>query len=355
MSEQTGIENTELYKLVRRNQEVADEELESAGEGYAFPVAEKVRKMEDEMIPTGIEGIELSKQELFKVCLRSLKTAWEQAIRPRVKEIRARAVDKLKAGTDFWTEADTGSEEIIKRNFLEVFGAESIRIFGEEANKYLGNINSKVGIRIDPIDGTVSFKFSKNADWGIMIGIYTGTPENEKQIMSATYFPEREMFMYYVDGVGVFTTSLAESSYVSIEEVGTKEYGPVPAQDELKDVIVTHWKHTDFEQRGNIKEIEHELARSQARIRSADSACADVLEALQSNGKRILLVDGDYTQVDFIPHPALEKLGYRIYDWQGNERRFDDVGISNEKLVIVPPGKAGEKVLDVVKQFSRKF
>lgn len=346
--------STELFNTVQKAKEVSDEMLESAGQGFAFPVHEKVRNLPDEKIFRSDEDEKgISKKDLFKVTLRALKDAWEIAIRPRVTEIREKKVDKFKVGADFFTEADTKSEEVIKQNFIQAFGSDSIRIFGEEANKYLGNMDSNIGVRIDPIDGTESFKFSKNQDWGIMVGIYIGKPEDEKQIMSAVFFPERNIIMYQIDGAGVFTTTLGEGPMSAVEDVGSKEYGAIPPRDEISDLITTYWKHSDYQQRGNILEIEDRLAGMKARNRSTDSPSADVLEALQSNGKRAMIIDGDYSQVDFIALAMLGKLGYRIFDWHGQEQKFDDVNLNNKKLIVVPPGKAGELIVKTIMNYGK--
>lgn len=351
-TEANNIEQASLYQTAAQADKHSRDILESTGQGFAFPVAEKVRNMsDDEKVHTSEEDKEgIAKKELLKASLKALSLAWEQAIKPLISKVRAKEVETLKHGTDFFTEADTKSEEIIRNYFVEQFGEQSLRIFGEEANRYSGNEKSRIGVRIDPIDGTESFKFSKDADWGIMIGVYEGTPENDHQIISAVYFPERQQLLYSVDGVGVFGTNMNEGKELQLDKVGTKEYTTVPDRDDVKDIITSQWKHTDASQRGNNTAIENALVDKKARIRSTDSSCGEVLEALESNGKRAIILDGDFNQVDFIPFTMLEKVGYKIYDWQGNEKRADDPELTNQKLVVVPPGKAGQEILETIKQ-----
>ncbi len=342
---------SDLMSTISKSESHSRDLLESTGQGFAYPVAEKIRQMpdEDKVFRNEEDKEGLGKKELLKATLRSLSLAWEQ-IKPLIGDIRNKDVDHLKAGTDFFTEADTKSEEVIRDYFIEKFGEQSLRIFGEEANRYMGNEQSQIGVRIDPIDGTESFKFSKDADWGIMIGVYVGTPESEKQIISAVYFPERQQLLYSVDNVGVFGTNMNEGAELQLDKVGTKEYHRVPDRDDVKELITSHWKHTDATQRGNNNAIEAILVEKKARMRSTDSSCAEVLEALESNGKRAIILDGDFNQVDFIPFAMLEKVGYKIYDWEGNEKRADDAGLTNKKLVVVPPGKAGREIVESIKK-----
>lgn len=345
-----SLERTGLYKTIKQNETYSRDLLESAGQGFAFPVHEKIRGITDERVYRDQNDKEgLSKRELLKACLQALSLAWERAIKPRINEIRVKNIDHLKAGTDFFTDADTESERIIRDHFIQQFGEQSLRIFGEEANRYLGNEQSQVGVRIDPIDGTESFKFSKDADWGIMVGVYIGSAESEHQIISAVYFPERQTVLYGVEDVGVFRTNLAEGPETQIDKIGTKEYQKMPDRDDLRSIITTHWKHTDQSQRGKIDRIEKGLTKAKARVRSVDSACAEVLEALESDGKRAMIIDGDFNQVDFIPYSMLEKVGYKIYDWTGKEHQAENPELSNKKVVVVPPGKAGREILGIIK------
>lgn len=347
MSEKNGA-RTELHNLVDKSVELGEDQMESIKEDYVFPMPKKIRDMEDEKLDTGTQM--LSKAELFKVSLRAVKNAWEQAIRPRILQIRETKVDKLKMGNDFFTEADTQSQEVIKQEFAKAFG-DSLRIFAEEDNKYVGNVDSSVGLRIDPIDGTESFKFNKSSDWGVMVGVYTGPAENEHQVMSVVYFPERDYIMYEVEGVGAFTTNLSTDERVTIDNMGTREYGNFPERNDLSDIIISIWKHSDFKQRHpDIQGVEQRLAQKKARIRTTGATCADVLEALLTNGQRAMIIDADFNEVDFIPFPILEKRGYKIYDWHGNERKADDPKIAWTRLIVVPPGEAGKVILEEVKK-----
>lgn len=315
--------------------------FEDMGIGFAFPVHEKIKKMDpDERIkvsPDDKAGI--GKLDLVEVAFKSLKDAWEQEIEPRIEKVRSKPPEHLKDGTDFFTEADTASEEVIRELFFKKFGKENLRIFGEEANKYLGNEKSRIGIRIDPIDGTESMKFGK-PDWGIMVGIYEGVPKNERQIAGVVYYPERKMLAYSVENVGVFVTDLESSE--------TKEIEQVEPQDDLGNMIIQIWEHSDIKQRGNIPEIKSALENKGARIRSSASSCADVLEALLTNGQRAMIIDSDYSEVDYIPYSFLEKVGYTLYDWEGNELRADDVKLKNKKIVVIPPGKTGKEILETI-------
>jgi len=339
-----GSENN-LYQLVEGAQKSSEATLESIGKGFAFPVAEEVLNATDRDIRISEDGESISRNEIFKVALHALNQAWENAIKPRIEKIRNETIesDKLKSGVDFFTEADVESEKIMREIFFEQFGENSLRIFGEEENGYLGNEKSSISIRIDPIDGTESMKFGKQ-DWGVMVGIYEDGEDSEKQIASAVYYPEKEALVYGMEDAGVFITDLASAE--------TKKIEPIKNKDEIGDVITQVWRHSDVEQRGDITAIENSVSNEGGRIRSTTSACTDVLEALSTKGARIMIIDGDFNQVDFIPHPLLTQLGYRIYDWDGTEYDPDDVSLVNKKLVIVPPGNAGELVREIIKESS---
>lgn len=338
-----------IFETVARAEKTSRDLLESVGKGFAFPVPEKIRNIsEDEKIQIDESGKEIGKVELLKTSFKALKDAWEKAIEPRIDEIRTRAVGKeqQKGGTDFFTEADLASEETIRGSFFEKFGEDSIRVFGEERNAYLGNLNSKIGIRIDPIDGTESMKYGKTQDWSIMVGVYEGTPEQEKQVIGAMYFPERSTLLYQVAGVeGVFVSN--------IETGETREISTLENQDDLFEIITSYWKHTNLQKTGKISEIESSLRKAGARLRSTNSASADVLEALTTGGKRAIVMDGDITTVDYIAYSLLQKMGYKLFDWNGNELSADQTDVSDKKVVFVPPGKAGEEILNKIKEATK--
>ena len=338
-----------IFETVARAEKTSRDLLESVGKGFAFPVPEKIRDIsEDEKIQVDESGKEIKKTELLKTTLQALKNSWEQAIEPKIDEIRKQSVkkDEQKGGTDFFTEADLASEETIRNAFFEKFGEDSIRVFGEERNEYLGNQKSRVGVRIDPIDGTESMKFGKTQDWSIMVGVYEGTSENERQIIGAMYFPERSTLLYQVDGVvGVFV--------VNIETGETKEISALDNQDDLSEIITSYWKHANLQKTGRISEIESALRNSGARLRSTNSASADVLEALTTGGKRAIVMDGDITTVDYIAYSLLQKMGYRLFDWKGNELNADQSDLTDRKVVFVPPGKAGEEIVKNIIEVSK--
>ena len=338
-----------IFETVARAEKTSRDLLESVGKGFAFPVPEKIRNIsENEKIQFDESGGEIKKTELLKTTLQALKNSWEQAIEPRIDDIRKQSVRKeeQKGGTDFFTEADLASEDAIRSAFFQKFGEDSIRVFGEEKNEYLGNQKSRVGVRIDPIDGTESMKFGKTQDWSIMVGVYEGTAENEKQIIGAMYFPERSTLLYQVDGVdGVFVAN--------IETGETKEISALENQDNMSEIIISYWKHTNLQKTGRISEIESALRNSGARLRSTNSASADVLEALTTGGKRAIVMDGDIATVDYIAYSLLQKMGYRLFDWEGNELSADQSDLTDKKVVFVPPGKAGEEILKKIVESSK--
>ena len=337
----------EIRRTAERAVASSDDVLESQGKGFAFPVPKEIRDLNPaETIDAG-EGIEpISKEKLFQVTLESMRQAWELEIKPRLPGIRNTPPDSMKKGSDFFTEADTSSESRIKGLFMESFGENNIRVFGEEADKYLGNLASRIGVRIDPVDGTESMKFAK-PDWGIMVGVYSGVPENEEQVLGAVLFPERNVLMYQVKGVGVFIEDLELSETRKIEHV-------LP-QDSLGNLIIQIWEHTKVAERGRTLAIRKKLDAQSARIRSSASSCGDVLEALTTQGNRAFIIDGDFNQVDFIPYAFLETVGYKLYKWDGTLVHADDTNLPNQKLVVVPPGQAGKDIRQIIKDiYSRK-
>src|SRR3989338_9330556 len=122
-----------IFETVARAEKTSRDLLESVGKGFAFSVPEKIRDIsEDEKIQVDESGKEIKKTELLKTTLQALKNSWEQAIEPKIDEIRKQSVkkDEQKGGTDFFTEADLASEETIRNAFFEKFGEDSIRVFG---------------------------------------------------------------------------------------------------------------------------------------------------------------------------------------------------------------------------------
>ncbi len=319
---------------------------------FAKPIKFFDRVMDYMVIPTtgwktDFAGIPTS--ELLRAMIRSLQTAWER-IYQILEGVRDESLGKIefKSGADFFTIADTTSERIIKDVFLCSFHTKDIRIFGEEANCYLGNEKALVGIRIDPIDGTRAMKFSR-FKWGILVGVYHGTPEKEAQIMSACFFPEliHRPLMIYLQGEGTFVMRMDKTGYRLPMKVAQSS-----RQNDLGNIVVTFWKHTDFSQRGRVNQIEDEIAKANGHPLSTDSGAVDVLEACLTGGQRAMIIDGDYSLVDFIPHPAITSLGYQIYKWDGTLMRPEDPALVNAKLAIVPPGQAGEQILEIVSRYA---
>jgi fructose-1,6-bisphosphatase/inositol monophosphatase family enzyme len=327
-----------IFNTVARMEKISNDLIESAGKGFAFPVAEKIRNISEN---------EISKIELLKTSLKAIKDAWENNIEPRIDAIRESAVakDQQKDGNDFFTQADIASEDSIRGIFFEKYGEDNIRVFGEESGSYLGNLNSTIGIRIDPIDGTESMKYGKTQDWSIMVGVYEGTPEQEKQIIGTIYFPERSILLYQVTSVeGVFV--------LNTETGETKEISELKNQDNLSEIIISYCKHTNLQKTGKISEIESSLRQAGARLRSTNSVSADVLEALTTGGKRAMIMDGDLTTVDYIAYAFLQKMGYKLFDWNGSEMNTDQSDLSEKKIVLVPPGKAGEVIINTIRTIS---
>ncbi len=324
-----------LSKTVEVVQRQTDTLLESSRERFVFPVHEKIYAMQDRTV----EGI--SEKELMKTMFSSMKDAWETAVEPKIGAIRNGAVGTIKGGTDFFTEADTASEKIIIQAFENAF-PHTLQFFGEEANTYTGNTDAPLTIRIDPIDGTESMKFGKQ-NWGIMAGIYIGPHESAQQVMAAAYYPELHTVLYCVNGVGTFVSDTDSGD--------VKEISPVESQNNLGNVIVSYYRHSKKEERGANEKIIEALDQEGARIRSVDSTCTDVLEALMTRGQRIIIYDGDMSQVDYIPFTMLMKAGYKIYPWLTDEEiSSEDPELKNKKVVIVPPGRAGEHVREILKR-----
>lgn len=324
----------------------SNDAIESARLGFAFPVHEKIRNLGNKTI-RAFEGKELSRLELMKTMLTSVDRAWREAIQPRIGGIRTRGVanESIKHGTDLFTEADVLSEELIRDAFVAEFGEENLRIFGEEAAKYFGNIESNVGIRIDPVDGTEAMKFGK-PDWGIMAGVYEGTPENEREVAGVVYMPERHSLITYEEDAGVFVT---DTNTGEVQEIK-----PFREQNKLGDILINVWRHTELKQRGRIYPIENALSKAKGRVKSVAGNCNDVLDALLTGGARAMVIDGDYNEVDFICNRFLEKLGYSLYMWNGVLVRADDASLSNRKLVIIPPGQAGKEIIEITKRFAKR-
>jgi fructose-1,6-bisphosphatase/inositol monophosphatase family enzyme len=331
----------DLVRTATAAQDASDNMLDSAGQGFAFPVHEKVRTAADDRVMTTPEDTEgISKKELLRAALSSTKKAWEEAIAPRIGDIRNKGIGTLKGGTDFFTEADTESEKVIVEEFNNAFPGK-LQFFGEEANAYTGNLSSNITVRIDPIDGTEAFKFGKQ-DWGIMVGVYEGPHEKSEQIATGIYFPEMNTTMYYLRGVGVMISDL--------ESGESKEIGRVRDQDEITNVLISYYRHSKREERGENEGILRALDQEGARVKFNDSTCGDVLESLMTGGQRIIIYDGDMNKVDYIPFKMLQEVGYKIFPWEGGEEiPPEDPNLQNKKVVIVPPGKAGERVRELIR------
>jgi len=331
----------ELLETVRAAQEGTANILGSMGEGFVFPVHEKVRNLEETPLALRPHSPEhTTRKELLRLSIRGLEEAWRIAIQPHIGTIRTSDIKRRKVGIDFFTEADTRSEGVIKDIFTQRFG-DNVRIFGEESGIYLGDLNVRIGLRIDPVDGTESMKFGK-PDWGIMVGAYEGTPEHERQICGVVYYPEHNTLAYSVDSAGVFISD--------VETGETRQIPHVPEQNSFDNVIIQMSEHKDPARRPVFAFVMTELAGKGARIRITSSACTDVLEALLTHGKRAMVIDGDYVRVDFIPYAFLEHLGYRIYEWGGALRQADDPAIADQQLIVVPPGEVGREILEITKR-----
>ncbi len=280
-------------------------------------------------------------QRLLSTFFRASEKAWEEAIQPRMEAIRKGAVDRKSekgGGTDFFTEADVESEKIISEELFTEFGTEAIRIFGEETNAYAGNLDAPISIRIDPIDGTEAFKFGKPT-WSIMVGAYTGRGENEQQIAASIFFPEYyNEAIFFAEEAGVFIGSNTTGN--------VKEIAPTEVQDNLGNIIVAYYRHSNLHKRGNIDTIIKNLELNGARVKSTTPA--EVKEALETAGKRALVIDGDFNEVDFISFSLLVRQGYALYGWDGAPLNVDDASLADRKIVLVPPGKAGEKIREIV-------
>lgn len=342
-----SIESTGLFKSVKIAERQSEDITRSIAKGFAFPVPKEVCDLPDTSRVRIHEGGEetIAKKELMKAVLIAIHRAWETAIKPIIGDVRKQMLERasIKSGTDFFTVADTSSEHLIREYLFDQFGRENLRIFGEEANTYLGNTESRIGIRIDPIDGTESMKFGKTQDWSIMVGVYEGDLEHERQVMGAFYFPERNAIVYQIDELpGV---------YISIPDSGqVYKFESLTPQEDLGNLIIAYWKHTDPKRKGAIDEVENALREHGARLRSTNSASADVLEAIQTQGQRAIVMDGDITTVDYIAYTFLQKLGYELYDWNGNRLDADQTDLTDKKIVLVPPGGAGRKIVDIVVQ-----
>ena len=336
-----------IFHTINQAERSSRDTLESIGQRFAFPVHEKIRNMsEDETLEVSAENQDkISKKDLVRVTLQSLRTAWEKTIELQINEIRQKAIDKseLKQGTDFATKVDIEGENTIKEIFINAF-QDQLNIAGEEHEAHQGKVGSDITVRIDPIDGTESMKFGK-PDWGIMVGIYKGQPANEQQIASAVFYPERKKILLNVEGQGIFTTDLETNI--------AQEIKPVQEQNELTEMIVQFYEN--IEERPNdqtFADLKGQLTTRQARLRSSPASCIDVLEAIETNGKRAMIINGGYKTVDFIPHAGLEKLGYKLYNWQGQELKADSQELTDQRIIIVPPGKAGQDIIEMCKNIQ---
>lgn len=304
----------------------------------SFQLPKKVAAIKDVLVID--EAHSVNTLELLRVLFSASERAWIESIQPRMDKVRHEKIskDSMKLGTDFFTEADTESEETIKKAITEKFGTEAFRIFGEEKNAYTGNLESNLTVRIDPIDGTSNFKFGR-PNWSIMVGVYTGRNKEEHQALSVTYYPEYfNEIVYFIDGVGVFIANLTTGKTVEVTHLDN--------QDSFNDILIVVHKHTDLSQRGNIDGIIKKFEEKGTRVKTTSPT--EAKEALQTGGKRAFLIDGDFNQVDFIDFSALVYLGYEIYDWNGVAYNIDDPNLNNKKFVLVPPGKIKDEILTVV-------
>lgn|SRR3989338_2124228 len=288
-------------------QETTDAIL-SAREGFAFTVPQEVREISDTVNVTAGEGKseKVPLIDILKTSFEAVQRAWDEAIVPRMQEIRRSSVVDDKAGTDFATAADKASEQTIKQIIQERLD-ELVKVFGEETKEYEENAQSNISVEIDPIDGTETFKFGTGDGWAILIGVYRDLDDgNREQKASVAYFPEKQKLMYYIKDHGVFISDLHEHV--------THKAAAVEVQDDLKNkMMIRMWKHTDKKRRSGVQRIEEDLKSLGAHFRLTNSAAEDALEAIETGGQRILIYDGDMMRVDYIPHAALIALGYKMY------------------------------------------
>ena len=282
------------------------------------------------------------KFELLHTMVSAAEKAWKESIEPRMEKVRLGSINagSMKKGSDFFTEADTESERVIREILCTKYGENTLRIYGEESGSYIGNLDAEITIRIDPIDGTEAFKFGK-ANWSIMIGAYVGRNEAEKQISSVIYWPE-----YY----NQVLFSLGANTFIGNATTGlVTEINKLDQQDVLSEMIVAFYKHSNLQERGDDNEIMKVLEDSGARVKSLMPT--EVKEALETRGRRAIILDGDFNQVDFISYSSLVRLGYEVFEWNGTKHSVDDPAIANKKLVFVPPGEAGKLILKIVRDF----
>lgn len=330
--------------------------IDSSDFQFPIPLHEKVYEAlgSDKTVETGLEGVvSVPKILLLQTCVSAILKAWHGGIEPLIDSVRGKALDDgafKGGGTDFFTQADLASEKIIQGEVFSTFGIDNVRFFGEEANAYSGNVASHIGFRADPIDGTRSFKMGKKPDWSVMVGVYAGQANKERQVVGAMYFPERGELVYQVEDIpSVFILNLKTRV--------TSEVGPVSHQDNLRDVLVSIWKHTNRAKSGPIDEIESKLRDSFAHIVYMDSASGDVLEALATGGRRIIIADGDMNTVDYIAFKMLQKMGYAAYDWTDEDIvpiNLDSCDLTERRTLMVPPGTASETVLKVIREVKQE-
>jgi len=284
-------------------------------------------------------------KDLVETCIEAVQDAWEFAIKPRMTTIRDSQISDvaMKDGVDFFTEADIESERVIKEVFSRRFGANELRLFGEEAGEYEGNLEAPITIRIDPIDGTANFKFGKPG-WGIMVGAYEGREQNERQIVSATYFPEYYEEIIFRIAAHVYKADLRTGEVTQFRDI--------EEQNNPREVIVSCHKNDVFERRGSIEKVCEEIERRNIRIHSGGPA--NTKEAIETRGRRIIMIEGDYDQVDFILYSALVALGYRIFDFDGTARNVDDPAISYSNFLLVPPGTVGDTIREIIRDLYKR-
>ena len=119
--------------------------------------------------------------------------------------------------------------------------------------------------------------------------------------------------VFSLEGTGVYKADLRTGSVV--------EFPPIETQDTPNDIIVSYWKHSSLRERGRIDEILLDLELAGGRLRTITPA--EVKEALETRGRRAMILDGDFTLVDFISYPMLGKLGYRAWGWDGTQHSIE--------------------------------
>ncbi len=268
-------------------------------------------------------------------------------------KVRSQSISKQKNkwGVDFATEIDLAVEDTSKSKLFSLIG-QDIKVYWEEAWVYIWPKNATKLFRIDPIDGTGEFKGSW-PDFSLMFGKYSEWNGRQEQLdYSVVYFPEKEwsVLHLYIRGLGNFLINTAWSWVGDFVPLSA-----LPKQNNIEDMNISIWKHSDVEQShekmGDVEAGVRSLKPAQIHI--TRSASADVLYALIRQWRQAMIIDWDYNIVDFIPFAAVEELGYEIFDRDGTWPLDPaDYSLDNRKLVVVPAGSAWVKIREMVQKIA---